>query len=249
MDYLAVPINWHADVLKNNGIPADKIIILRAGLNPTYLESSRETARKQKFLFVGKYEKRKCVEEMLECFADTIKPGEGTLTVLIADPHNPSFEVKRLPIIGKCENIIPAIPPTSIENMIGLYGSHEYILVPSRAGGIELPLLEGMSQGCVPIVTQASGMQHYVPKDWDWFIPVKEEIPMYDNRWFPPSINWGTWAEPDWDVFKQLLLRASKLKPTAESELVKLHVQRNLSYSMIVQDLLHRITSYVAHKR
>jgi glycosyltransferase involved in cell wall biosynthesis len=238
MDYLAVPSPWHREVLMANGIPSERIIILKAGLNKTYSADLKEGTRRKKFLFVGKYEKRKAVDECLSGFANAIKRGEGTLTLLLSDPHDPHFEVNRLPIIGKTSNIIPGIPPTTVKGMAELYEQHQYILVPSRAGGIELPLIEAMSRGCVPIVTKASGMEHYLPANWDWFIPVKSMVPMYDNRWFPPTTNWGVWAEPDWNMFEQLLIKASKTKPEAESALVRLHSTSQFDYPTIVRDLL-----------
>lgn len=236
-DYIAVPSEFHRQVLLDNGIDGNKIIILRAGVSPAFLKDY-DVERRHKFLFVGKYEARKCVDETIKSFLKVVTPEMGSLTFLCRDPHKPEWDVVKYLNLNGIPNIDVGQRPSNPEEMARLYASHQYLLLPSRAGGIELPLIESMAQGVVPIVTKTSGMQCYMPEGYHWFIPVKEMVPMYDQRWFPPTTDWGIWASPSWIDFEDLLRKASSIKPIEESKLLQARARSEYNYIHIVKDLL-----------
>lgn len=216
MDYIAVSSTWAKNTLISNGILDSKIVIIPAGVNSEYFHSEAQWDNRignSEFLYIAKNEKRKSVKECLENFHKAFPNGEKTLDVLLTDPHAPSFDAQATinslvgPEIGRTFNLIRR--PDKISEMVALYNSHAYILVPSRAGGTELPMIEAAATGCLPIVTNYGGMAHYLPDDYKYLIPVKTMLPMYDDRWYKPSIDWGSWAEPDWDAFRTLLQEAS----------------------------------------
>jgi glycosyltransferase involved in cell wall biosynthesis len=108
--------------------------------------------------------------------------------------------------------------------MVTLYSSHRYLLVPSRAGGTELPVIEGAACGCVPIVTNYGGMAHYVPDNYIYHIPVKTMLPMYDDRWYKPTIHQAA-SESDKDFHDK-------------SGILRRTVQTHWNYSTITTNLL-----------
>ena len=228
MDYCAFSSTWAKDTAVSNGILDSKSLVVNAGVNPSYMSSTLYLGdiipdiydRASSYLFIAKYEKRKAVAECLRTFAEAFPNGEQKLDVLLTDPHDPEhFDADRVitSLVGpknrQTFNLIER--PSKISEMRSLYRSHRYILVPSRAGGTELPMIEAMAQGCIPIVTDYGGMSSYIPEinwnndEYPWAIPVKELRPMHDDRWYKPTINWGVWAEPDWDAFKDLLIKSA----------------------------------------
>lgn len=224
MDYLCVPSQWHLDVLVNNGIPSKKIYILKAGISDVFknFDYKGNDLRPRDMIFVGKYEKRKCVDELLQAYYHYVdvntsnKKSSLHLDVLISDPHNPKFDVKNLNINTPGLHILNNVARP--EDMAALYSKYKYIIVPSRSGGIELPLIEAMAMGCIPIVTKTSGMKCYADEVFDFAQSIKpvwvnfnKMEPIYDNRWFPPSIDWGEWASVTTGNILESIMEAEKL--------------------------------------
>jgi glycosyltransferase involved in cell wall biosynthesis len=249
MDYIAVSSAWAKNTLISNGVLDSKIIVLPAGVNNVYRDSSnypRDLSHKgNQFLFIAKNEKRKCVKECLENFHKAFPNGEQVLDVLLTDPHTPNFDAQKTinelvgPEIGKTFNLIGRLG--KISEMVTLYKTHRYILVPSRAGGTELPMIEAACCGTLPIATNYGGMANYLPKDYLYHIPVKTMVPMYDDRWYKPSIDWGSWAEPDWNAFRELLKDAASISDrefnTRSTEMARV-IRSTWNYAAIVSKLL-----------
>jgi hypothetical protein len=224
--------------------------------------------RTKRFLMMGKFEERKCWKETLNTLSN-ITTGTSHLLCVCDDPFNPSFDFlqwasqygKSLSQYGKsltwgslskkderltgmsfgakCWHCKRSSLPDVASVAALMNDQVSNILVPSRAGGIELPLIEAMATGCVPIVTNYGGMTHYLPKGYQWAIPVVSMVPMYDNRWFPPTENWGTWADPDWGAFSDMIIQMIILPTTTwqeYSKIVRKHIIDNFTYKKIVAD-------------
>jgi len=250
MDYICVPSESAKQVLIENNINPDKIKIVRAGLHPTFATGldvpiGEEERDKTRFLMVCKNEKRKCVEEALRCFTEVLGDNDKcVLDALIKDPHDPSFNVRETfkNITAKNINFIDS--PNDIGGMEELYISHDFILLPSRSGAVELPLIEAASCGCLPIVTKTSGMSYYLPEDYEYWLQVKEYVKMFDDRWFKPEIDWGLWAEPDWEHFKTLLqsaVQCDAAKLFEQREKVIGFLKSECTYDKIANDLINWI--------
>ena len=246
MDYCAFSSTWAKDTAISNGILDSKTLVINAGVNRAFLPNSFDHSipaphqRPNSYLYIAKFEKRKAVQECLKSFVEAFPSGDQKLDVLLTDPHDPNFNADKAitAIVGdkarKTFNLIER--QGKISEMVALYRSHRFILVPSRAGGTELPMIEAMAQGCIPLVTNYGGMTSYFPVDYRWAIPVKELRPMYDDRWYKPTLNWGVWAEPDWNEFKHLLQQTAL--QTEEELITDQHsivgfIMANCSYSEI----------------
>jgi hypothetical protein len=220
VDLIAVSSKWARAVIIAHGFSEDKVVVLPAGVSNGYLGIPAGKDATKKFLFVAKNEVRKSVKEVLTICAEELPKYGQRLTALISDPHDPSFNARALLSsygISQDAPIDLISPPIGVGGMVNLYDDHEFLLMPSKAGGTELPILEAIARGCTPIYTEYSGMTEIqllpdVLKQWapHWSIPVKKLVPMQDNRWFKPYREWGVWAEPDWDAFRARLKEASE---------------------------------------
>jgi glycosyltransferase involved in cell wall biosynthesis len=244
VDYIALSSKWAQETAISNGILDRKTLVIPAGVRSEFQpEFGDELTQSKNFLYIAKNEKRKSVNETIAHFQHAFPNGEKVLDIKLTDPHDPKFDPSsKIPIntIGKTFTLIGHLD--KISDMVLQYNQHRFILVPSRSGGTELPMLEAMACGCLPIVTDYSGMAHYLPENYPFKIKVDSMVPMYDDRWFKPNINWGTWAEPDWKQFERLLQFAASMD---EEERVKLqcelaaHIEKNFMYDGIVKSALH----------
>jgi len=244
VDKVAFPSEWARSVALENGIPEEKTFLIPCGVNSKYIQDEYlSSERPIKFLFVGKDEKRKSIEPLLfEWLIFQKANPTAKLHVLLSDQFVKNFDPrKRVQFyIGiedlKSVGVEIVHPPSDVIAMRQLYDNTQYIICPSKAGGIELPLIEGMSRGCIPIATDYSGMSCYVPTMAKcWSIPVKNMVPMFDNRWFPPSIDWGNWANPDWGVFQTRLDSAFKEFNESLSLNLRLHALMNFNFNEIAK--------------
>jgi glycosyltransferase involved in cell wall biosynthesis len=256
-DKIAFPSTWARQIALENGISEDKTFIIPGGVDSKYLQDSYLMDKPIKFLFVGKDEKRKSIEKLLSEWINFNKVYSTVkLHVLLTDQFTKGFNAtKRIQFYTDVNDLnsigIQVIdPPKDVRDMRRLYDLTQYILCPSKAGGIELPIIEGMSRGCIPIATDYSGMGCYIP-DFakQWSIPVKEMSPMYDNRWFLPQYNWGVWAFPDWDVFQERLITAF-LQPFDETLSVRLrmHAQIECNFDTIAKLVVKYLTLLEARR-
>ncbi len=220
--------------------------IIEAGVDDAF-KQLYDVERSKDFLYVGKYEARKCTKELFEMFASEPGLKNVKLTAACWDPSNPMFDPRELPFIKNgANNNITFVRPKSQEEMAELYSEHRFLVMPSRSGGVELPLLEAQSRGCIPIVTSYSAMQHYIDSN-SYSINVHNLVPMYDEKWFPPYIDWGNWAEPDMTHLLNTIryLSSSKDMETQQDFLKRSKEVRmwstNFAYPTIVKKFLSKV--------
>jgi glycosyltransferase involved in cell wall biosynthesis len=227
MDYLLVPSSWAKDILMKHGIEESKIIIVRAGLAPEFSSRGfvqRDHRFNRRFLMVGKWEERKAHEQTLAHMIKILNDRPISLTCAIGDPFNPLFDFKsevekvvkknnldmpRYEVLKSPSNysLVPStlyycpreILRDSVD-MIQLYFDNDFLVIPSRAGAVELPLIEAQACGTIPIGMPVSGMADYYTSSC---MVIKDNglIPMRDNRWFKGPTDFGVWYDIDWNDF------------------------------------------------
>ncbi len=80
-----------------------------------------------------------------------------------------------------------------LDDPASVYSALDFIVMPSRKEGLGLTLLEGMSSGCVPIVTRVGGMPEVLDasEEMGWIVPPEDPIAlaaaMEEAYGMPPS--------------------------------------------------------------
>jgi glycosyltransferase involved in cell wall biosynthesis len=173
---------------------------------------------------VGKWEERKAHEQTLAHMIKILNDRPISLTCAIGDPFNPLFDFKsevekvvkknnldmpRYEVLKSPSNysLVPStlyycpreILRDSVD-MIQLYFDNDFLVIPSRAGAVELPLIEAQACGTIPIGMPVSGMADYYTSSC---MVIKDNglIPMRDNRWFKGPTDFGVWYDIDWNDF------------------------------------------------
>src|SRR5690606_3827184 len=176
LDQVWVPAHWCRDRLVAQGIPAERIRVIPEGVDVEKYGRApveREPGAVFRFLSVGKWEKRKCQEELIRTFIDTFDESEPVELILHA--HNPflpgvSLERKIREASVGTRHRIRASAALSDAELVALYRGCDAFVLPSRGEAWGLPIVEAMAAG-LPVITTA----HAGPLD---FIAPEHAFPL-----------------------------------------------------------------------
>jgi len=209
LDQLWVPSKWGAEVAKNSGVDVP-IKVVPEGVSelftpaaPKYPALDSETF---KFLFIGKWEKRKNPELVIKAFLQEF--GEDDNAELLMQAYNPfactpeMWPAARMEFMWRSgipfDARVRFVEPLSKHSqMPSLYTSCDAFVMPTSGEGWGLPIIEAMACGLPVIATNYSGQTEFMdeklcfPVDVD-HMEVAEEAPFISARegseWAVPSL-------------------------------------------------------------
>jgi glycosyltransferase involved in cell wall biosynthesis len=141
-------------ILLKQGIEKSKIIEIPIGIEPTWLNPQIKQNTTITFIFVGRYERRKGIEELNEA-----------LQKLIQENYNFHFHfIGPIPNEKKVmhHNIIYHGKITEEQKIKALYTQTEVVVVPSYSEGMPTVLLEAMASGCTALATNVGAVADVV---------------------------------------------------------------------------------------
>jgi len=209
-DRVWVPTDWGRSVLIAHGIAPDKIYVIPEGVdvNRFHAHGRRlwQPDRPFRFLTIGKYEQRKGIDETLEAFAQ-VHGNRPDLELIIKSNYFMDHERKYQDLNRKINslglaNVKLLWGEISADELADLYRSCDTFVLPTRAEGWGLPLIEAAAAGLPIITTMYSGHTEFLSHIKDSVLPVdyvmaKIDCPEY-CYYYPDSKNdWGSWARPD----------------------------------------------------
>ena len=214
LDQVWTPSTWGREIMIENGLPEDGVKVVPEGVDTSFFNPGIQKIDELddgnfKFLVVGKYEVRKCTKEIILAFSQEFKKHESVSLVLLC--HN--FFIKDFDILKEIEGlnvahktnirIIRYLP--NLNDVARLYASCDAFLMPSRAEGWGLPIMEAMACGLPVITTNYSGQKEFVNGENAYLVKIKGLVDIEDPVFFDPRIHHGQWAEPDFEHFKYLM--------------------------------------------
>jgi glycosyltransferase involved in cell wall biosynthesis len=201
------PSPWAREVLLAHGVANNRVRVVESGVNiRVYQPGPPRVADDYVFLSVGKYEKRKSIDEVIEAFVAEF-PATGHARVqlwLKADfPMFPE-RVQQLAARWAHESRIRIVSGHfSDEQMADLYRSADAFVFPSKAEGFGLPLLEAIACGLPAIATRFSAQAVILDHIPGLFAPVAYTVaPIVDAdyAYFYAAeyggLDFGNWALP-----------------------------------------------------
>jgi glycosyltransferase involved in cell wall biosynthesis len=209
-DQVWVPSDWGRSVLISHGIAPHKLHIVPEGVDVNRFHAHGRRpwtpARPFRFLTVGKYEQRKGIDETLEAFAQT-HANRPDLELVIKSNYFIDSERKHQELQKKISslglaNVSVLWGDMSAQELANLYRACDTFVLPSRAEGWGLPLIEAVAAGLPVITTMYSGHTEFLNHVTSSVLPVDFVMANIDCpeycRYYPDSENnWGTWARPD----------------------------------------------------
>jgi len=206
-DVVWVPSEWGRDVLIANGIDADKIDVVREGVDHNLFHPYGRVPEERpfRFLMVGKYEIRKSYPEIFSAFAaefgnnpevelvmksDYFRDGNIKAQQMIEDLKSHAFENWRL-----------NWGYVDIRNIARMYRTADVFLSAPRGEAWGLPIIEAAASGLPVISTMYSGHAEFLKPirssvvDVAWNLDAVD-CPEYKGYYPFPDGNWGEWAVP-----------------------------------------------------
>lgn len=175
-DLVIMPSEYsRRQLLQNFRVNREPVVISHG---PTLTMPPRAAPGEEKgyFLYVGGYDRRKGIVELLRVFLRLAGVGQlRSRLVLTGAPSYFSQELKDLIEQGSQEGVVEEKGYVSDEELAELYRSALALIYPSRYEGFGLPVLEAMTGGC-PVITTACTSLPEVCGDAALYIdPAREE--------------------------------------------------------------------------
>jgi len=207
-DQIWVPSTWGKKILLEQGIPKEKLVVVQEGVDPDQYYppvTVKTPGQPFRFLFVGKYEQRKSLNELFDAWA--LAFGQNTTVELIIktnyfidDPDRIAVMERRVAELN-LPNLTVIWGEYSSKQMVELYRSADVFVFPSKAEGWGLPIIEAAAMG-LPVITT------YYSAPCDFLEPIKSSCVFVDydlgpvmcpdyQKYYPSSTgNYGLWAMP-----------------------------------------------------
>jgi glycosyltransferase involved in cell wall biosynthesis len=203
-----VPSEWGRSVLIAHGIRPESIRVIPEGVDGNRFHThGRKPYSKQRpfrFLTVGKYEQRKSLDETIDAFAQ-VYANTPAIELVIKSSYFVNHDQKLQQLrskIGSLTNVSLLWGDMSADDMAELYRSCDAFVLPSKAEGWGLPLIEACASGLPVITTMYSGHTEFLGHIADSVLPVTYTMgsiscPEYQSYYPDSQNNWGMWARPD----------------------------------------------------
>ncbi len=195
---------WGKSVIAEHGLTHKRIEVVPEGFDPKVFHVGLRGQRKDhgktfRFLTVGKWEVRKGQIELLRAYAQAFRGVKDVELVLMCDnPFVPGFSVQSQIEelgLGKTAPIKVMKPLATDVDMAATYAAADCFVLPTRAEGWGLPIMEAMACGTPVITTRYSAMTEYANDANAYLLNVERMVPVYDPLFFPQSGAAGEWAQ------------------------------------------------------
>ena len=156
------------DIILEIGIDAGKIIEIPAGIESSWIIDKIKTAgQKRKFLFVGRYERRKGIEELYVALNEIIKEYDFEFHFVGPIPDNKKI---------KCNNVIYHGSISETKMMKTIYDNCDILVVPSYSEGMPNVILEAMASGLSIIATDVGAVNLLISSSAGWLIKPNNKL-------------------------------------------------------------------------
>jgi glycosyltransferase involved in cell wall biosynthesis len=209
-DQVWVPSAWGCDVLLAHGVAEHRVHVVPEGVDGARFHAHgrqpRTSARPFRFLTVGKYEQRKGIDQTIEAFAQVYANQPHAELIIKSNyftNHHEKYNALRAKISG-LDNVTLLWGEMTEIQLADLYRASDTFVLPTRAEGWGLPLIEAVAAGLPVITTRYSGQTEFLQHVTDSVLPVAHVMTRIDCAeycsYYPDSeSDWGIWAQPNVD--------------------------------------------------
>jgi glycosyltransferase involved in cell wall biosynthesis len=175
---LRSPVIWnnrHADyifsyggkiteIITGLGIKPEKVIEIPTGIDALWIRSKAGTAPTEKvsFVFIGRYERRKGVEEIQQSLP--LLQSSGNWEFHFIGPIPPTVRIKHPRVIyhGSIQNK---------QEILEILDRCQVLVAPSHSEGMPNVIMEAMARGLAILTTDVGAITSVVSSDNGWFVP------------------------------------------------------------------------------
>lgn len=151
------------DIIKSIGVQSEKIIVIPGGIEADWINTSiRKTGVIKKFVFVGRYERRKGIEELHEIIPELLEQNKFEFYFVGPIPEQLKIKHTSVKYFGTVKGK---------EEMQQILQSADILVCPSYAEGLPTVILESMASGCAILATNVGAVSEAVDSSNGWLIP------------------------------------------------------------------------------
>ncbi|MBA3901303.1 MAG: glycosyltransferase family 4 protein [Bacteroidetes bacterium] len=152
-----------SEIIKQKvGIPSEKIIEIPAGIEKKWLTAEvNEAGEKIKFVFVGRYERRKGIEEINQAILEIAGKKDFEFHFIGSIPASKKLRPKNIVYHGAIKDA---------EKLKQLIVTFDVLVCPSHSEGMPNVILEGMASGLAVIATDVGAVSALVDAENGWLI-------------------------------------------------------------------------------
>ena len=215
-DQVWAPSAWGRDVLLAHGVPPGRVRVLESGFNARIFQPGPDAVRADfVFLCVGKYEKRKSIDEAIQAFEQEFPADRYPDVKLWLKADFPLFPERAQQLASRLAHDIRirvVSGDLSDEQMAQLYRRADAFVFASKAEGFGLPLLEAIACGVPVIATRVSAQTVFLDAIPGLFAPIDYKLAPIDDpdyRHFYGAdyggSDFGNWALPSIPSIRQAM--------------------------------------------
>ena len=151
------------DILQEIGVPARRIVESPNGVGKEWLsEGPTEAGQKRRLVFVGRYERRKGIEELQEAL-ERLAHQEGRFEMHFVGPIPEQLQVKA-PHVRYWGMV------RQPEALRGILRSADVLVCPSHSEGMPTVILEAMASGLAVLATRVGAVDAMVDGTCGWLL-------------------------------------------------------------------------------
>lgn len=246
-DEIIVSCSWAKNIIEQNNINK-KTHIVPLGVDRTIFnhENFKDNHIDDKYIFitVGKWEKRKSHDIIIELFNKAFEPTDDVeLWMVTSNPflnNNLEQQWHDLALQSKMRQKIKLFPRIGTQEELANIMSYANCgIYPARAEGWNLDLLETMSLNKPVIATNYSAHSDFCNKENCYLVDVDELENAYDGLWFN---GFGEWAKIDEKQKEQIVFYMRELyKNRTTTNIAGVETAKKFSWENSAEKLLQCI--------
>ena len=209
-DVVWTPSHWGKAVLSACGLSPEVVDVVPEGVDPSAFPLTAENGfpvdRPFRFLAIGKYEERKGYRFLLDSFAQCFG-GRSDVELLVKCDYFLDHANRRTQFEGEVrrrglDNVLAAWGDWDEPAFRSLYTGADAFVLPTRAEGWGLPIIEALACGLPVITTNYSGQTEYLSSIVGGYFPISHTVvpicdPDFLRYWDGVDACGAKWAEPD----------------------------------------------------
>lgn len=154
------------EYIKKLGIPTSKIIEIPAAVESEWMNENNSGVNPvRQFLFVGRNERRKGIEEINSAIKKLSKTHQFAFSFIGPVPQEKQLSLPGILYHGTIRNK---------EDLQAILCQSDILVCPSYSEGMPNVILEGMANGCAIIATDVGAVSLLVNEKTGWLIPVAD---------------------------------------------------------------------------
>lgn len=149
-------------VIQEIGVSPNHILEIPTGIESTWLEAQKKREGEiKKMLFIGRYERRKGIEELMEVIKSRAIGSDVEFHFIGPIEHSKRVNRKDVVYYGEIKES---------GKIIAIMDSCDVLICPSHSEGMPNVILEGMSRGMAVIATEVGAVDCLVDPSTGWLI-------------------------------------------------------------------------------